>query len=666
MSRTASVISTCRISSVATSIRIDHNVTNAAIPDEFQRHLDRLAADRYELVCEIGRGAMATVFSARDRKLKRDVAVKILHHHLLADAEHRARFRREAEAIARLDHRSIVNIYDLLEDGDQFLAIVMELVVGLSLGEFIDARGPLLPELAATLVLPVAKALSTAHQAGIIHRDLKPSNILIDGDGRPVVTDFGIAHIADEATLTDAGAILGSPAYMAPEVIDGKPAQVSGDLFSLGAVLHLMVTGEAAFSGKTAPELMRNITEGRRRSSDRVNPEVGREFSVIIDGLLATAPEDRPSSAAEFADLLASFLRNSLIDPPPDLNLLFNKTERTTSETAGKVVTNRKSRAKVAISEKNRRQAFDFLERLLAISPDDDEANELLDQIHRRDSRGRLIRWSLIAAGAVIAATGLWHFATPDQPDQLDGPPEESPATEREYELLSQAYLAGAQQVEEARIMGEIAALASLAAQQVIDTVPPAGDDTAVVQYEPQPTPEVALIHEEADDDAQGETDDGPAPMAVRFRLVPASATLEVDGHEYDAVRAARGVELLPGAYDIVARGPGSETARETISIEPDAATEHQIVLNWKDGQIRLVTDRDALVWIGDDATPQSTTGGSAQIFNIPFGPADQTESRRKIDLRIADRDDLERSRRHTVEVRPGQETPLVVTLSND
>ena len=651
-------------------------MTDAAIPDEYQRHLDRLAADRYVLVREIGRGGMATVYAARDEKLKRDVAIKILHRHLLRDDEHCARFRREAEAIARLDHRAIVEIFDLLEERGQFLAIVMEFIDGSSLDQMLDDRGPLLPELAAAMAVPVVDALAAAHEAGVIHRDLKPSNILIGPDGQPVVTDFGIAHIVDEVTLTDAGAILGSPAYMSPEAIDGQPAQATSDLFSLGAVLHLMVTGEPAFRGHTAPELMRNITEGRRRPADRIKPEVGREFSKTLDQLLALSPEDRPPSATAASRLLRQFLDASMGRHPPNLKQWFNDPERTTLKTRQKILKSLKIRAQNAATEADHRQAFDLLERHLSMAPDDEEALELLDHLHSHQLRHRLLKRSALLIGVAAVAFALWQAVGSKE---ADPPPSDSNLVESDSGLaeVEEETLPGAvETVERARLSSDAAARATTAAWQVLESIPLAVDAPRPVEAEEEP----ALITANAGD---GDTDepqrdelqrmdqpDGaysePAVIMVRFRLVPPSATLELEGHEYDAVRAARGVELSPGSYEVTARGPGIKTARKSIDIGPDAETEHQIVLNWKDGRIRLVTDRDALVWLDGASTPQSISGGTPEILTIPFGPADRSESRRQVEVRIADRDDLQRSRRHTVEVRPDRETPLAVTLSDD
>lgn len=200
-----------------------------------------------ELLDELGRGGMGTVYRARDRKLGRDVAVKFLPDELAARPELKARFLREARAMAALDHRGIVAIHDLREeDGQTFL--VMELVEGSPLSKSI----PVPPERALDVMAQVCDALAYAHARGVVHRDVKPENVLLDREGRAKVADFGIARMLREdreSALTGTGQIMGTPAYMAPEALAGAAADARMDVFSCGVLLYQLLTGKLPVGG---------------------------------------------------------------------------------------------------------------------------------------------------------------------------------------------------------------------------------------------------------------------------------------------------------------------------------------------------------------------------------------------------------------------------------
>ena len=180
----------------------------------------RLLADRYRLEGLVASGGMAQVWRGTDEVLQRRVAVKLLHPHLAADASFVARFRREAVAAARLAHPGIVSIYDTCSEAGTE-AIVMELVPGQTLRERLDEPSPIDPWQAAGLAAQVAEALDAAHRAGLVHRDIKPANILLVGDGRVKVADFGIAKAMSEADLTHPGLMVGTAKYVAPEQVIG-------------------------------------------------------------------------------------------------------------------------------------------------------------------------------------------------------------------------------------------------------------------------------------------------------------------------------------------------------------------------------------------------------------------------------------------------------------
>jgi len=253
----------------------------------------------YTLEGEIGRGGMGVVFNARDERLKRRVAVKVLPPELAFREEVRLRFLREAETAARLSHPHIVPIHSVGEGADGLVYFVMAYVDGESLGAKLKRRGRLPPDEARRIMLETADALGAAHALGIIHRDVKPDNILLEGSrGRVVVTDFGIAKAlsssSGSATLTATGVAIGTPHYMSPEQAAGD-REIDGrsDIYSLGVVAYQTLAGELPFQAPTVPGiLMKQITERAPLVSDK-RPDVPEDLTACVMRSLEKDPEDR-------------------------------------------------------------------------------------------------------------------------------------------------------------------------------------------------------------------------------------------------------------------------------------------------------------------------------------------------------------------------------------
>jgi len=261
--------------------------------------LTRALGTSYTLEGEIGRGGMGVVFNARDERLKRQVAVKVLPPDLAFREEIRLRFLREAETAARLSHPHIVPIHSVGEGPDGLVYFVMAYVDGESLGAKLKRRGQLPPDEARRIMLETADALGAAHAFGIIHRDVKPDNILLEGSrGRVVVTDFGIAKALSSTTgsttLTATGVAIGTPHYMSPEQAAGD-REIDGrsDIYSLGVVAYQMLAGELPFQAPTVPGiLMKHITERAPLVTDR-RPEVPEDLAACVMRSLEKDPEDR-------------------------------------------------------------------------------------------------------------------------------------------------------------------------------------------------------------------------------------------------------------------------------------------------------------------------------------------------------------------------------------
>jgi len=261
--------------------------------------------ERYELRARIGSGGMATVWRAFDRRLGREVAVKVLSESLAADKRFRHRFEREAHHIASLAHPNIVVVHDFGVDGDQSF-IVMELVNGKTLRQLLAESSPLPPPLVADLGADILAGLGHAHEAGILHRDIKPSNILVTEAGVPKLADFGIAKGTDETVdLTDSGALLGTISYASPEQLSGDSLGPSSDLYSLGCVLYECLASRPPFVADSLAELIALQQFARPEPLQGISPKSPVELRVAIMRALEKAPKKRYDTASEMRDAIA-------------------------------------------------------------------------------------------------------------------------------------------------------------------------------------------------------------------------------------------------------------------------------------------------------------------------------------------------------------------------
>lgn len=296
---------------------VEYNPAGSS-PEQEAVNLVGKTLGHYEILEPLGVGGMGEVYRARDTKLERDVALKMLPEDLASDPERVSRFEREATAIAALDHPNIVTVFSVedatMDDGAHLHFITMQLVEGKTLSELIPRRGlPL--EKFFELAVPLADAVGAAHQRGITHRDLKPANVMVGGDGRVKVLDFGLAKLIAEADaelatqvptehLTEEGKILGTVAYMSPEQAEGKEIDHRSDIFSLGVLLYEMCTGERPFVGDTKISIMSSIVKETPTSITELNPRVPRHLGRIIKHTLEKDVSRRFQSAVDLRNEL--------------------------------------------------------------------------------------------------------------------------------------------------------------------------------------------------------------------------------------------------------------------------------------------------------------------------------------------------------------------------
>ena len=260
---------------------------------------------RYEVIAEVGRGAMGVVYKARDPKIDRFVAVKTIALSGQSpedEREYRARFFHEAQAAGRLLHPGIATIFDTGEDPESHVAfIVMEFVAGQSLDRLLAGKTKKLPlDTALRLSEELAEALDHAHGQGVVHRDMKPANILVTPEGHAKIADFGIAKV-NLASLTIPGRALGTPAYMSPEQLEGEPVDKRSDLFSLGAILYHMVTGYGPFQGNSATTVSFKVANREPLRATTFDPDLPPELDSIIARAMAKDPAQRYQRGLEFA-----------------------------------------------------------------------------------------------------------------------------------------------------------------------------------------------------------------------------------------------------------------------------------------------------------------------------------------------------------------------------
>jgi eukaryotic-like serine/threonine-protein kinase len=294
--------------------------------------MSEVLAGRYELGERLGVGGMSTVRLARDRRLEREVAVKVLAEHLAEDPQFVARFRREALAAARLVHPNIVQVFDFgLDEPTGRHYIVMEYIRGQSAAEILRDRGILPVSEALAIVSHACRGLDHAHRHGVVHRDIKPGNLLRSEEGLVKVADFGIArNLGDESSITQVGSVLGTAAYLAPEQAHGEEVGPPADLYALGVVTYQLLSGRLPYEAQSLTELALKQQREAPPLLHKMNPEVTPQLAAAVDRALALDPRDRFADAEAMRSALADGARGIGNAPDEDAtHVLAAETEAT-------------------------------------------------------------------------------------------------------------------------------------------------------------------------------------------------------------------------------------------------------------------------------------------------------------------------------------------------
>jgi tRNA A-37 threonylcarbamoyl transferase component Bud32 len=391
---------------------------------------------RYRLLQEVGQGGMAVVYKATDTTLNREVAVKVLHPHLAGQQESRDRLQREAHAVAKLRHENILEIFDYSGPDSAESYIVTEFIHGRTLKNFLVDHPLPFPEIAEMIASEVARALEHAHQFGVIHRDVKPENVMIRDDGLIKLTDFGIAQIIDKERMTVTGQLLGSPAYMAPEHVEGRPLDFRTDVFAVGILTYQLATGQLPFRGKNPHEVLKRIAECRFQPAESVNALVGKRLNGVIDKALQREPDARYSHVGEMRrDLIEDLADAGIADARAELGRYFADPKSWTRTFKPKLVAALTATGKARAAAGRTAAALELWGRALSYEPKNDELRTLVDGVAAHQRRTRMMRRSVVVAGALVlvAAAGLgarqWlkNHPTRQPPAHVAAPPSVTP-----------------------------------------------------------------------------------------------------------------------------------------------------------------------------------------------------------------------------------------------
>lgn len=365
---------------------------------------------RYRLLQEVGQGGMAVVYKATDTTLNREVAVKVLHPHLAGQEESRARLQREAHAVAKLRHENILEIFDYSGPDSAESYIVTEFIHGRTLKNFLVDHPLPFPEVAEMIASEVARALEHAHQAGIIHRDVKPENVMIRDDGLIKLTDFGIAQIVDKERMTVTGQLLGSPAYMAPEHVEGRPLDFRTDVFAVGILTYQLATGQLPFRGKNPHEVLKRIAECRFQPADAVNALVGKRLNRVIDKALQREPDARYADVGELRrELMEDLADAGVEDARAELGRFFADPKGWAKAFKPRLVAALTASGKARAAAGRTAAALELWGRALSHEPRNEELRTLVDGVAAHQRRAHLVRRAVVVGGAlvVVAAAGL-------------------------------------------------------------------------------------------------------------------------------------------------------------------------------------------------------------------------------------------------------------------
>jgi serine/threonine-protein kinase len=562
--------------------------------------------EKYQILDKVGQGGMAVVYRGVDTTLGREVAIKVLHPHLAAIEESRLRLQREAQAVAKLHHENILEIfaYSGLESPESY--IVTEFIHGQTLKDFLKDHTIPLPEIAAMMVHEICRALEHAHSFGIIHRDVKPENIMIRKDGLLKLTDFGIAQVVDKQRMTVTGQLLGSPAYMAPEQVEGKSADFRTDVFAVGILLYQLATGDLPFRGKNPHEVLKKIVDCKFLDPAVARPEVGAHLSRIIVRALAREPEARYPEVGEMLAELRGYLEESGVkEPRPELQAFFDDPTGHAERFRPQLIATLTTRGEQTLAAGRTPRALELFNRVLTLEPGNARVERAIKRLSRRRLATRSLAYAAVAVavvGGVLGAVRLW-------PRAVVRP------------------VAAARDASAARAAAVDAGAAS--SQPAAEDAAPAatGREAAGLAARPgapaRPAPPLDHLPRVRKPPL------GPAPVAAATRTVslvvlPASAapTVSLDRRPLGRYQPGQKIAVGPGAHELVVSAPAF--LNYTIKLDPgDTRPSITVPLRWKPAVV-LVKCNAPGAFVTVRAGGRNFTGEPGAVITVPV-PSNST-----------------------------------------
>ena len=547
---------------------------------------------RYRILEELGSGGMSVVYKGLDTALDREVAVKVLHPHLANKSESRRRLAREAKAVARLHHPNILEVFDFSAEGAQDAFLVTEYVRGRTLKDCVETQGRMEPpELAAMIVHEIAAALAHAHEAGVIHRDIKPENVMIREDGILKLMDFGIAKLLDiDERMTVTGALVGSPAHMAPEIIEGLEATAAADIFSLGTLLYALMVGRLPFTAANATATLKRILDGAYEDPRQRVPTLSDELADICATCLARDPTRRYGNAGQLRDALGDYLAGlgfarvseelaSFFADPPSYQKLMRP----------RIIASRLERGERLLAEKRTPRALACLNQVLALDATNARALALLKGLERER---RLKQWRArglkLGAGLLVASVlgvGVHQWRRTRTPEAPEARPSTSPPT-------------------------VVTPAPKLEVKRTPPPTPPVGQQAPAPKRPPAPAPRVESIIRAA-----------PVPISILVR--PYGYVRVDEGKPSPQPLAQHSLELPPGQHTVTISCDYCEDARETIEVRPGAENVFRLRAQLKASRLSFQYEpADAQVRVGGEVRTVRETQERPFEIQSPRGPA--------------------------------------------
>ncbi len=603
---------------------------------------------RYVLEEAIGVGAMATVYRARDTHLSRAVALKVLHPHLSASEAARARFSREARTAASLTHEFVPPVFDCSSESDEVCYIASELLSGPTLKVFVANHGALLPEAALAIGLQLCRALSAAHELGIIHRDIKPENALLHDDRCVKLTDFGLAHLRFAPSLTATGQVLGSPAHMSPEHVNGSVCTEASDIFSMGTVLYYLLAGSLPFEAQTPQELFRKILTGRYRSLDQVDGRIGTRISRIVDRCLRVKPGDRYGSADALAAALNAELSGMGVSDPDALCADFLRAPGPHSASMVRTSPDRLLRwATVELEAGQVAGAIAILNRALAYTPEHRDVRRALERIGRRRLGRRIALVTALATGVIALMVLVIAYAPQYLP--FGAPLDDMPQGAVDAPAESDGSASGA--APEDTGVAEPTRAAS-GGERGTDVTSASGRDASrdpvVRQKSASATPQGQEVAAET--------------RSVVFKPTPMNVTIQIDDDPPFAFGPDSRVRALKvGTHRIVFRGAGGCCEEVVRQLELEAASDPltlAVILPPRDARLYVDTNVPASVAIeGMDEAQRAL-----DVVRLPLGQ----DYQRTFSLRVSAEGYQAESRSVTVQAGALKRVPIALRPVQD